>query len=201
MHIYERCKSLGSVILLRWVRLSYLGPVSCSFPSWVPSGCTAGRGWWLNGHSILCLLIRQATVFHPLLHASKSLLYLHCRPCFPLRGPPHLLSSLSSLGQEDLLEKEMATHSSTLAWKIPWSGVDYSPWDRKESDTTERLHFHFLTCYNFSLSLATSLAYVHSFCPLSCGLQPILTFLFSKLFVSCLIFNATIYVCIFFPAS
>ena len=25
-----------------------------------------------------------------------------------------------SLGQEDLLEKEMATHSSILAWKIPW---------------------------------------------------------------------------------
>ena len=25
-----------------------------------------------------------------------------------------------SLGGEDLLEKEMATHSSTLAWKIPW---------------------------------------------------------------------------------
>ena len=24
------------------------------------------------------------------------------------------------LGQEDLLEKEMATHSSTFAWKIPW---------------------------------------------------------------------------------
>ena len=26
-----------------------------------------------------------------------------------------------SLGQEDSLEKEMATHSSTLAWKIPWT--------------------------------------------------------------------------------
>ena len=25
------------------------------------------------------------------------------------------------LGQEDPLEKEMATHSSTLAWKIPWT--------------------------------------------------------------------------------
>ena len=25
-----------------------------------------------------------------------------------------------SLGQEDLLEKEMATHSSTLAWRTPW---------------------------------------------------------------------------------
>ena len=27
-----------------------------------------------------------------------------------------------SLSQEDLLEKEMATHSSILAWKIPWTG-------------------------------------------------------------------------------
>ena len=29
---------------------------------------------------------------------------------------------IRSLGQEDPLEKEMATHSSTLAWKIPWTG-------------------------------------------------------------------------------
>ena len=28
---------------------------------------------------------------------------------------------VQSLGQEDLLEKEMVTHSSTLAWKIPWT--------------------------------------------------------------------------------
>ena len=28
-----------------------------------------------------------------------------------------------SLGQEDLLEKEMVPHSSTLAWKIPWMEV------------------------------------------------------------------------------
>ena len=27
---------------------------------------------------------------------------------------------VQSLGGEDLLEKEMATHSNTLAWKIPW---------------------------------------------------------------------------------
>ena len=27
------------------------------------------------------------------------------------------------LGQKDPLEKEMATHSSTLAWKIPWAAV------------------------------------------------------------------------------
>jgi len=28
---------------------------------------------------------------------------------------------VQSLGQEDTLEKEMAPHSSTLAWKIPWT--------------------------------------------------------------------------------
>ena len=51
-----------------------------------------------------------------------------------------------SLGWEDSLEKEMATHSSTLALKIPWMeelGAGYYPWDRKESGTTERLHFRF----------------------------------------------------------
>ena len=49
------------------------------------------------------------------------------------------------LGQEDPLEKEMAIHSSTLAWKIPRTEDPdrYSPWGRKESDTTERLHFTF----------------------------------------------------------
>ena len=43
-----------------------------------------------------------------------------------------------SLGWEDPLEKEMATHSSTLVWKIPWkrSLVRYSPWGCKESDFT-----------------------------------------------------------------
>ena len=47
------------------------------------------------------------------------------------------------LGQEDPLEKEMTTHSSTLVWKIHGlrSLVGYSPWGLKESDTTERLHF------------------------------------------------------------
>ena len=44
---------------------------------------------------------------------------------------------IQSLGWEDPLEKGMATHSSTLAWRIPWTG--YSPYDLKESDTMERL--------------------------------------------------------------
>ena len=41
----------------------------------------------------------------------------------------------------------MATHSSTLAWKIPWMEEPdrLQPWGHQESDTTERLfHFHAL---------------------------------------------------------
>ena len=45
-------------------------------------------------------------------------------------------------GWEDPLEEEMATHCSSLAWRIPWTrepgGLQScSPWGRKESDTTE----------------------------------------------------------------
>ena len=37
------------------------------------------------------------------------------------RLPTMRETQVQSLGQEDLLEKEMATHSSILAWKIPWT--------------------------------------------------------------------------------
>ena len=46
------------------------------------------------------------------------------------------------LGREDRLEKEMATHSSTFAWKIPWMEEPGRPRGHKESDTTEQLHSH-----------------------------------------------------------
>ena len=35
--------------------------------------------------------------------------------------PPMWETRVRSLGQEDPLEKEMATHSSILAWRIPWT--------------------------------------------------------------------------------
>ena len=53
-------------------------------------------------------------------------------------------TQVQSLGREDLLEKEMATHSSTL---LPGkfhgrrSLAGCNPWGRKESDTTEQLSF------------------------------------------------------------
>ena len=58
-------------------------------------------------------------------------------------------TQVQSLSQKDPLEKEMAPHSGTLAWKIRGrrSLVGRSPWGHEESDTTERLRFRFsLSC-------------------------------------------------------
>ena len=62
---------------------------------------------------------------------------------------------VQSLGREDPLEKEMATHSSILAWRIPWREEPgrLQSMGRKESDTTERLQWikwflHFIHGFN-----------------------------------------------------
>ena len=76
-----------------------------------------------------------------------------------------------SLSQEDPLEKEMATHSSMLAWRIPWerSLVGYSPWGCKELDTTERLH---------SLMFFSIMLYYRILTIVPCAIQYDLVYLF-----------------------
>ena len=72
----------------------------------------------------------------------------------------------------------MATHSSILAWKIPWTREPgYSPWGHKESDTTEQLthtpYFYrmfqsldfllqIFSCYLFLLHIVPSLHHLQS---------------------------------------
>jgi len=47
--------------------------------------------------------------------------------CLPMQETP-----VQSLGWQDPLEKEMATHFSILAWQIPWTEEPgYSPWGCK----------------------------------------------------------------------
>ena len=59
-----------------------------------------------------------------------------------VKNLPAMQTWVRSLGWEDPLEKGIATHSSILAWRIPWTekpgGFD-SAWGWKESDTTEWL--------------------------------------------------------------
>ena len=80
---------------------------------------------------------------------------------------------LQSLGWEDPLEKEMATRSSILAWRIPLTGEPgglqsvicsssshwlHSQWGCKESDTTEQLLLFELIWGNWDLVQFTSVA-------------------------------------------
>ena len=62
-----------------------------------------------------------------------------------VKNPPAMWETwVRSLGQEDSLEEGMVTHSSILAWRIP-----YSPWGLKELDTAERLCTHSFYCMFF----------------------------------------------------
>ena len=58
-----------------------------------------------------------------------------------IKNPPTMQETwVLFLGWEDPLEKGMATHSSILAWRIPWTVY---PWGHKKSETTERLSLSF----------------------------------------------------------
>ena len=57
-----------------------------------------------------------------------------------VKNPPAMRETwLQSLDGEDPLEEGMATHSSILAWRIPWTEDPggYSPWGPKEWGVTE----------------------------------------------------------------
>ena len=59
-----------------------------------------------------------------------------------VKKPPGMQETwVRSLGWEDPLEKGKATHSSILAWRIPWTVQSRG---RKESDTTEQLSLTYL---------------------------------------------------------
>ena len=56
-------------------------------------------------------------IYHILLEYILTSLVAQTAKCLPTMWE----TRVQSLGQEDLLEKEMATHCSILAWKIPWT--------------------------------------------------------------------------------
>ena len=78
---------------------------------------------------------------------------------------------VQSLGQEDPLEKEMAIHSSTIAWKIPWTEEP----SRLQSMGSQRVRHDFTFTFTFAGSriLVDSFLfqYLRDITPLSSGLH------------------------------
>ena len=79
---------------------------------------------------------------------SVSVKYIHVYLCGAslvtqmVKNPPERQETwVRSLGREHPLKKGMATHSSILAWRSPWTEEPGGLWlwSRKESDTTEQL--------------------------------------------------------------
>ena len=64
------------------------------------------------------------------------------------RLPAMQETRIRSLGQEDPLEKEMATHSVTVAWKIPWTEEP----GRLQSMGSQRVTHDWVTSLTYSLS-------------------------------------------------
>ena len=167
LSLYSEVKLLNHVVILFW-QLGWGGkpPYCLTFP---PAGIKVPTSPYPHQHLLLCVCLFHSS--HPnrcevvvicisLISGAKHILM-----CLLAIWIPYLEKYLSplwaslvaqmvkcmptiqesrvwSLGQEDPLEKEMATHSSTLAWKIPWmeesGGLQSMGLQR---DTTEWLHF------------------------------------------------------------
>ena len=84
-------------------------------------------------------------------HCVYCALYFYCVTSLVAQTVNRLLTiwetQVQSLGQEDPLEKEMATHSSTLAWKIPWTG---EPGRQQSllSDFLSYFYYYYSVIYN-----------------------------------------------------
>ena len=72
-------------------------------------------GWWATVHGVA----KSQTQLSMLKRSWASQVAQWSRIRLPMQETQE--TRARSLGQEDLLEKEMATHSGILAWEIPWT--------------------------------------------------------------------------------
>ena len=111
-----------------WSGLPFPSPVQMSIKWWMPSIPWGRLIFWISfGRHLACqkehwcssqtdLSLNPSTITYQLVTLCKASLVAQTVKCLPTMWE----TQVRSLGQEDPLEKEMATHSSTFAWKIPW---------------------------------------------------------------------------------
>ena len=74
-----------------------------------------GHDWATNTH--YCCIYKRHCIFHKYFKCQRTSLVAQMVKHLPTIQE----TRVQSLGEEDPLENEMAPHSSTLAWKIPWT--------------------------------------------------------------------------------
>ena len=142
-----RVFSNESVLHIRWSVLctspsnEYLGLISFMIDWFDLLAAQGTLRSFLQRHSLKTSVIWPSAFFiiqlSYLIHWRRHRLSTPVFLCFPLaqlvKNPPAMWEiSVQSLGWENPLEEGMATHSSYLTWRIPWT-----VWDHKESDTTK----------------------------------------------------------------
>ena len=153
--------------ILQWVAISF-SRGSSRPRDWTWVSCTAGR-LFTEPPGKSSLLISKNTHFSDIIINTLFFLwlwfalflcpfftfkfyiyiYLKCKTSLVAQTvkclPTMQETWVRSLGREDPLQKEMATHSSTLAWKIPWMEEPgrLQSMGLQRVDTTERLHLIF----------------------------------------------------------
>ena len=95
-----------------------------------PASTRCGRGPAESSLKLVCKMERETGKSQGHFE-SYSPIKIH----LPMQEPQE--TRVQSLDSEDPLEKEVATHSSILAWEILWTEEPGGPWGRKESNTTE----------------------------------------------------------------
>ena len=84
--------------------------------SFLPRGNQYFNQYFIDSLLENVILLKQTSIYSSFPFLSTSLVAQRVK-----RLPAMQETQVRSLGREDPLEKEMATHSSTLAWKIPWA--------------------------------------------------------------------------------
>ena len=129
--------------------LSFIGegngnPVQCS----CLENPRDGGAWWAAIYGVAQSWTWLKRLSSSSSRSTRTSLEAQAVKCLPTMWE----TQVQSLGQEDLLEKEMAIHSSILAWKIPWMEEP----GRLQSMWSQRVEHDWATSLSFSL-------YIHHF--------------------------------------
>ena len=154
-HLMRRADSLEKTLMLGGIGAGGEGDDRgwagwmASLTRWTWVWVNSGRWWWTGRPGVLGFMGSQRVgqEWATDLNWTEGIVRASLVAQRVKHLPAMLETQLPSLGWEDPLEKEMATHSSTLAWRIPWTeepgGLQFIGPQRVGQDWVTSLSFTF----------------------------------------------------------